>query len=401
MKNYLPRHGIAFFSSPDPATPRNLTTEMLQTLAGYQQTTPGYLGLERQYQPQFQQLNLDQQAQGMYGFDDAQGVHHPGSLELQRFGTEYQRAGDIADVTRYGPASTQAFLAANPYLHSSLNNLLGRTGDSQILQTLNQQANAGLAGGGQLTAQERRAADQSSRSAFSDRGTLMGNPSAVAEVLNRDALVRQRQQQAQALAGQVQGMNQSQNDFVGRTAQIFGTQLSDPFQAILGRNSGAGGNSGTGQQQIGTGARLFDPLNPYAQDLYNTNFNSQAANNIAQSNAQNQNTGAVVSAVGSILGGLLSDERTKKNIKKTGDKTKDGGDIYEWEYEFDPENKRYRGRMAQELEETDPDAVITDKITGLKLIKFGNENAPMQQVKGKGKDKKYFNLVTGELEEAA
>lgn len=398
MKELHPllKHTRCYFSSPDPAPPRNFTNEMLQTLAGYQQTAPGYLAIEQQFQPQYQQLSLSQQLQGMLGYTDAQGAHQPGSLEMQRFGTQYQRAGDIADVAALGPASTQAFLAANPYLASGLNNLLGRTGDSQILQTLNSQANAGLAGGGALSPQEQRALDQQTRAGFSARGNVQGNQALGSELLNRDAMVRQRMQQAQAMAGQVQGMNQSQNDMVGRATQIFGTQLSDPFQAILGRSSGSGGGT---QQQIGTGARLFDPLNPYAQDVYSSNQNATTANNIAQAQAQNATTGAAISAAGSILGGLLSDERAKTNIKRTGEKTKDGVDIVEWEYKTDPKKKRYRGVLAQELEEVDPDAVITDEVTGLKLVKDGK--APMQQVMGKGKNKKYLNLVTMELEEAA
>lgn len=401
MKNHpLLKHTRAYFSSPDPATPRNLTKEMLETYRGFSQTAPGYLALDQQYQPLRGQLALTNQEQNLHGFVDADGVYHPGQLNMQRESTQFQRAGDIADVAALGPASTQAFLAANPYLAASLNNLGGRMEDSDILKTLNADALAGLRGGGKLSSQESRALDQSTRAAFADRGTGYGNQAIGAELLNRDAAVRQRQQQAQQLASGVQGLNQNQNDFVGRAAQIYGTTLSDPFQAILGRSSGAGSSGGGYPQQIGTGATLFDPTNAYASDLYNSNFNAENAHNIADANAQNAATSSYISAAASVLGALISDKRVKKNIKKTGEKTKDGDDIYEWSYATDPKKKVYRGPMAQDVEKRDPKLVLTDPISGLKSIK-GEAVTDFSQKVGSGKKAKYLNLISGELEEAA
>lgn len=391
------------FSSPDQAAPRNLTTEMQQTLAGYQSTAPGFLALNQQFQPAYGRIGLDQQRQSLYGYDDANGTHHPGTLELGRYSTEFQRAGDISDVAKYGPASTEAFLAANPWLRSGLNQTLGRMQDSDILKTLNTQANTQLAGNGQLSPQEQRALDQQSRSAFSQRGNLFGNQSIATELLNRDAAVRARQQQAQQFATGVQGLNQAQNDFVGRGTQIFGTTLSDPYQAVIGRGSGAAGSgSGSGYPQtIGTGSQLFDPLNPYAQDVYSSNFNAQNANNIAKANASNAQTSAYISAAGSVLGALLSDKRLKKNIKKTGDETEDGIPIVEGEYKTDDKHRKFRFVLAQDVEKVRPDAVLTDKLSGVKAVKYDVIDAPFQEVRGKGKKARYFNLITGELEEAA
>lgn len=400
VANRLLKHTKAYYDSPEPAQPRNFTREQLQTLAGYQQTAPGYLALEQQYRPQYGALNLDQQAQSLYGYDDASGVHHPGSLELGRFGTEYQRAGDISDVETYGPRSTAAFLAANPFLRDSLTNLSGRTQDTDILKTLNSQANSALASNGQLSPQEQRALDQQSRAAFASRGNLRGNQSIVSEVLNRDAAVRARQQQAQQFATGVQGMNQGQNDFVGRASQIFGSQLSDPFTAILGRSSGAGGNGGN-QQMIGTGATLFNPTNPYANDIYQQNFQAEQQNNVNQANANNAQTTGYLQLAGSVLGALLSDKRIKTNIKKTGEKTEAGDDIYEWSYKTDPKKKVYRGPMAQDVEKRDPSLVFTDPLSNLKLIKNEAIDADFSEKIGKGKSARYLNLLTGELEEKA
>lgn len=393
----------AYYTSPDPAQPRNITQEMLQTLSGFRQTAGPTLELNRQYEPAYGQLNLDLSRQSLYGYDDADGTHHPGTLELGRYGTEYQRAGDIADVAKYGPASTQAFLDANPWLRSGLNNTLGRMQDSDILKTLNSQANSQLAANGQLSPQEKRALDQQSRAAFSDRGNLYGNQSIAAEILGRDAAVRARQQQAQQFATGVQGLNQQQNDFVGRGTQIFGTTLSDPYQAILGRTSGSASSGGSNgyPQQIGTGAQMFNPLNAYAGDLYQNNFNAQNQNNINQANAQNAQTSGYIQLGTSVLGALLSDKRLKKNIKDTGEKTKDGVPIVEFEYATDKKKRRYRGVMAQAVEKKRPDAVIVDELSGVKAVKYDAIDAPFQEIKGKGKNVRYFNVLTGEVEEAA
>jgi hypothetical protein len=327
--------------------PRDLTSEIMQTYRGQSQTALPYFNLESYFQPKYGQLALANQQQQLFGYDVPQGGtpappapplvlnkrglpraiqpgggvadlypgggitqtpgHHPGTLELGAAANTFQRGADIGDVARYGPQATAAFLAANPFLAASLTNLLGRTSDSQILQTLNQQANEALAQGGQLSPQDIRSSDQAARAAYSARGLVGSEPAAAAEILNRDALMRQRIAAAQQLASGVQGLNQQQADLVGRASQIFSTTLSDPFQAILGRPSGAaGGGAGGGYpQQIGTGARLFDPMNPYAQDIYNTNYNAQAAANIANANNQAGQQSALIG--GSLaLGGSLA-----------------------------------------------------------------------------------------------
>ncbi len=379
-------------STPDVESPkpRNFTKEMLQTLEGFQQTAGGYFGLESEYQPKYGQLNLDLLRQNLTGYTDASGQHQPGQLELGRMATGYQRAGDVADVARLGPAATEAFLRSNPFLASSLVNLSQRTNDSPILDTLNQQAGQALASGGQLSPQQARDVDQQSRAGYASRGMAMGNQSLASEILSRDSAVQQRMAGAQQLAAGVQGLNQQQNDFVGRASQIFGSTLSDPFQAILGRSSGAGTSSGSGGyggtgQMIGTGAQLFNPLNPYAQDVYNSNFNQQGSANIANANNQAASNNAWLTAAATIAGAALSDERIKTKIKDTGEKTAEGIPIKEWTYKTDPKKKRYRGVMAQDVEEFDPFAVLTDPRSGLKAVDYGRLSANMTEVAaGKG-----------------
>lgn len=378
---------------------RNLTQELMQTYKGQSATAGPYYNLEAQYQPKYGQLNLSNMYQNLFGYNPAtpQGPqtpgYHPGTLEMGSAANTFNRGSDIADVARYGPSATAAFLQANPFLTSGLTNLLSRTGDSPILQLLNQQAQSGLESRGVLSPQEGRANTQQSREALAGRGLLTSVPSAVAEVLNRDALVRQRQAQAQQFASGVQGLNMNQADLVGRAAQIFSTTLSDPFQAILGRASGAGGGGGGGgyPQQIGTGAHLFDPTNAYAQDLYNTNYNAQAAAGIANANNQAATNAGYVKAGGSVLAAALpyifgafenSDERIKKAIRGTGEKTRTGIPIKTFQYKTDPQKRRYRGVMAQDVEKVIPMAVQTNPLTGLKSVNYKMADAPFDFVSG-------------------
>lgn len=445
-------------SKPQAATPkpRDLAGELLQTYYGQASTAQPYFNLESFFQPKYGQVNLDNMRQSLFGYNvpqppaqpqqqptnpqptqqfDRHGRpipnstgtdpnslfipgaghphnfndpyspnaspsqtpgYHPGTIALGQAANTSNRGADISDVARYGPAATSAFLNANPFLASGLTNLLTRTQDSPILQLLNRNAQSALESNGQLSPQEGRAADQQAREQLAASGLLTSAPAAVAGVLNRDALVRQRQGAAQQFAGNVQGMNQNQADLVGRASQIFSTTLSDPFQAILGRPSGAGnGSSGGGYpQQIGTGARLFNPESPYAADIYNTNYNASAAANIANANNQAAGQNAGIAAGGSIIASLLpllfsaSDKRLKTDIKATGEKTAGGIPIKTFRYKTDPKARKLRGVMAQDVEKVAPAAVFTHPVTGAKAVNYHMIDAP-------------FDFVTGNLRKAA
>ncbi len=180
------RHTRAYFSSPEATTPRNLTQEMLQTMAGNEIVAPRQFALESQDQPNYNALGLRIQDQSQQGYTDDQGVFHPGVLQMGRNAARFQRTGDITDVETLGPRSYEAMLAANPLLRRSLSELTGRLPDSGILRRLNTQAESELDAGGALTPAAARTADQEARAAFADRGMLHTDQSAGAELLNRE-----------------------------------------------------------------------------------------------------------------------------------------------------------------------------------------------------------------------
>jgi hypothetical protein len=145
---------------------------------------------------------------------------------------------------------------------------LGITGDraqrdidgTEIERELTTQAKGDLLLGRRLSPEEERAAQQSARSAFSARGMGTGNPSASAEVLNRDAFATQRQDQRRQFASAVNQMNVTNEQArLGLAGSMYGQQL--------------GGMATAGQ--LGTNlAHSFTAIDPYQRAL-NSNLPGQ------------------------------------------------------------------------------------------------------------------------------
>lgn len=198
------------------------------------------------------------------------------------------RQNNLNDVQNLLPQATAIRNAANP-------GLLGDTGSLQnysngalsFLQQAQQQQNDA----NYLSPQERNTAQQSARDAWGARG-LINSPGAVGdEILNTDAALRARQQQAFT---NTQGALGTYGQSVGAQQQ----NVFDPFGAVLGaqygqQTSNAGNNNNlygqsaafsSGQQGNAYAQNMSNPFNPYAQDVYNSNFGAANARNISASN---------------------------------------------------------------------------------------------------------------------
>lgn len=142
------------------------------------------------------------------------------------------------------------------------NNLTGegaRPGlTSQIAQQLAaDQAKLQRIQSGQLAAEDVRNATQQAREAYGARGQVMGPGAIGAEILNREAIRQQRENEARA-AYQA-SMQNAFNATQLQTGNIF---------------------SPIGQLVSGT----FNPLGAYPQDVYSSNVNAQLARDIAAAN---------------------------------------------------------------------------------------------------------------------
>lgn len=238
------------------------------------------------------------------------GAYNPQLTQIATQQTiEGQRAlreANIADVQRLSQASMEAQRAANPELYSALGSYMPAA-QGMLASDL-----ARLQGGGRLTAEEVRSAQQSAREAGLARGREMDQSTIAAEVLNRDALSRARE--AQARANVQQSMQNVYGGIGAAQAATF-----NPFATLLGGQYGMQtANVGLNQALFGQGTGftsgqfsnpfvqgLLNPYSAYAQDVYASNFNAANARAIAEANAAAAAQGANQQLIGNVAGQVL------------------------------------------------------------------------------------------------
>ena len=267
--------------------PRNIGQETRDTLQAEVDLAPQQYTASAKYQPMYTTLGLQNLQTALSGTGQQQGLldildsYFPRLQQAQQGATSAQRAGDIADVSKYGGQAREAYLSANPEA-------------AKLLSGLTSQANQDLASNGQLDPATLRQVQQASRQAQAARGMGFGNADAFAEAMNVGVQAEQRRRQQQAFASSVLGLNQG--------------YTGDPFQQILGRPSSAvatgGGFLGSANQAIGTQSS-FNPMNSYASDLYGQNYKGALDVAGANASAGNALTGGILGMFGSAAGGLL------------------------------------------------------------------------------------------------
>jgi len=240
------------------------------------------LDVEKQLRPQYAALNLaDLQTYqtGLLGMQDAT-TRQAAALERETLAA--QRAADIGDVEKYGARATSALRAADPY-------------SARMAELSQQAAETAYASSNQVTPEQMRLAQQQARSAGLARGRIGDQSSIAAEILGREDILARRRAEA-AQAGQLAfGMNRAIS--------------ADPFQAILGRQSGA---MGYGAQQMGMAQQLgSQAIGPRAVD-YNAGLNLAMQNQknlgsyqTAIFGSQAQVAGANAQARGAMIGGAF------------------------------------------------------------------------------------------------
>jgi hypothetical protein len=142
---------------------------------------------------------------------------------------------------------------------------------------------------GILSPEDVRQSQQAAREAYGARGQTMGTGAIGAEILNRENIRQQREDQARAAYQQSMG-----NLF--NTANLQTGNIFNPIASLI---------SGS-----------FNPLGAYPADVYGTNVNAQLARDIAQKNYEAaiksaelsgsaQRTASTTGALGNIFGSLL------------------------------------------------------------------------------------------------
>ena len=278
--------------------PRDYGEDMASTLRAQAEAMSGtgrfsdigpLVDLEAEQRPKYVQLELDTLRDTLQGSGDTPGLLSlyrnqvvPSLSETEAGASRYQRMQDLADVRAMGQSATDAFLDADPLKRQASDQLLkGAIADYKL--------------GAKLDPSLAREVQQGYRNAATARGMAYSPFSAAEESYWQGLQANQLKQQRQAALSQLLGQRQA--------------MVGDPFMQVLGRQGQAFGSAqGYGAQGMGMGQalgpRIFQPESQMAQDIFNSNQQSQLA--VAQANAASSNamkTG-LMSMGGSILGGM-------------------------------------------------------------------------------------------------
>ena len=187
-------------------------------------------------------------------------------------------------------------------------------------------------------------------------------------------------QQAQNTAAMAMGARENEKnigyarkmDVAGLGRGLTGASQGAYGLALQGGNSAANNQMGLGQQLLtgmnqGAGT-LMQGQGQRIQGLGSI-LNAQAS--YANANSGDGGLGGVLGFAGSMMAApqgsfaaslLNSDRRLKESIASVGKDEATGLTIYEFTYKDDPEQRRYRGVMADEVEQVMPAAVVYDDL---------------------------------------
>ena len=276
--------GSAAISKPkkqQAPPPRSYLKEMQDALNSQSSIQGQLLDLERQYTPQYQELQR-QTLQGQMGtlgglYQDA-GMLSAG-LQSDYLGMQAPIYGQIGEASM--AAYQQSLDPATRGLYSSMM----------------QSAQGDLNAGRQMTPQMQQMAEQTARQAMAARG-LSGNQAIAQEVMNSYQMQNAREDRARLFAGQMYGAG------VGQTQAAMG-MYGNPLMTQLNAVSPTSLLGTAGQMAQGLGTKIFQPESQYNAALQSSNQGVQTQ--IASANAQAQAGWAsgLMGMAGALGGALL------------------------------------------------------------------------------------------------
>jgi hypothetical protein len=265
-----------------PSTP--LPRQLGQELNGILKQGPRLLNSQSALTPGFGDIALGADQQYLMG-----DANHPGVLSLYANSVLPQmtaaanaantsaRTAAANDLTNLGPQFSQGIRNTSPE-------------STALYDKLAQQAGEGLDAGSLMTPAQFAQLNNSIRSAQGARGMSYGPAASYQEVLANSDFGQNLLQERQKFAGDISRMGYDQ--YTAPVLQSMGGIRGDTGGAgnfIDRAGSFSGGAMGYGD--------IFGRLGNYASDLYNTNYNAQAAADIAAFNGRVANTGATMSAM--------------------------------------------------------------------------------------------------------
>ena len=259
--------------------PRSYLGEMQDALKSQSAIQGQLLGLEKQYTPQYQEL----QKSALMG-------------QMGTLNDLYQNAGMVSQglQSQYAGMQMPIYGAVGQFSNQAYQQGLGAQ-TMGLYDTMQRQAQEGLDAGYGLTPEMQRQAQQSARAAMSARGLAGGNQGVAQEVLNSYALGQQRYQQSLANAQGAYNLGVGQ---FGQAMNTYGTPLIQQMQAYS--PASLLGQSAAGYESLG--AKIFQPESQYNAGVYGANQSNEMNTRMANLQAQSAFSSGLMSAGASIMG---------------------------------------------------------------------------------------------------
>ena len=269
-----------------PAAP-NYNESMRSILQAQVEMAPEVYAREAEYQPKYQQLQAQVQAQSAQDQLKLYGQLQPEYSALEANYMASQQAAQQKALEQQAPNYIKAFQQAS-----------GTYDTNQALQQYGQQKLAQLnANGTYLSPEEQRQIDQQSRAGYAARGTALGQQANLSEVLNR---YQYRQGREQQLLGTGMQLGQYQAQAAAPALQSFYQQPM--YAGAFGGQ--AVGNALQSQQQAGPS--LFNPESQTGMGSIYGAYNSQLNLAGAQAQANAAASAGKSGMFGALGGGLLA-----------------------------------------------------------------------------------------------
>ena len=241
-----------------PSAPKSKPgKDIKRYVAGYINALPSVLDAEKQYRPEFLDLNLRDTNTFLQGIDGQSGLYALGRTASQETGQSITdaRSADFASMT--GQAGQfRGFAQA-----------LAPESRSQVDASSDEAARATQAAR-QLTPEEKRMSDQASREAFASRGMLNSNASVGSEVLGRAGVMADKRQEA--MHARTNAFDMAQQFYTAPGLQALGNA---PLSYQMG------------QQQLGMGLGAIGSATPQM-------INPDAGVNLGSQDRANQTAAA-------------------------------------------------------------------------------------------------------------
>jgi hypothetical protein len=262
--------------------------------------------------------------------------------------TSQARQGTLSNLSNMGGAYQSAIGALNPNWQTDLNSLSGSAlaaasnqpgallgqmnseaqgaAPSALTNQLTATASQQLALGSGLSSGEARQAQQTALAGANAQGRANGNGALASEVLNTDQYGQQllsaresaagaanqqglqNQQINQGFQSTVQGQNQQQTaqnqNFLMGATQVQQNALA-PTLGFFSPSTQTPVSVTSPASLMSSAQGAYDPMMSYGSNLYDTNYNAQAATLLNNANNTSALWGAGIGAIGSLAGGAM------------------------------------------------------------------------------------------------